>query len=72
MATLGRGNAIITLSIVFGIVASYAVFFSAFLPATNLPVCTSYPSLDALLSSSQLCRLCGHWLRIPITNTSLS
>ncbi|KAF7778774.1 hypothetical protein Agabi119p4_3119 [Agaricus bisporus var. burnettii] len=38
MATLGSGNIIITFTILFCIIASYAVFFSAFLPASDSPL----------------------------------
>ncbi|KAF5358181.1 hypothetical protein D9756_001626 [Leucocoprinus leucothites] len=38
MTNIDTGHAITTFCIIFFIVASYAIFFSAFSPATNIPV----------------------------------
>ncbi|KXN82058.1 hypothetical protein AN958_03216 [Leucoagaricus sp. SymC.cos] len=38
MAKINGGHAIVASCAIFFVVASYAVFFSAFLPATNVPV----------------------------------
>lgn len=39
MAKVDGGHAVVAFSIIFFIIASYAVFFSAFLPETGISVC---------------------------------